>query len=426
MSWLDVMWLARRSLWRRRGRNALTGAGISLGAALLIALGVITNAADTKVIERLGHGGPIALVKVRAAQPQLNQLESDNFQVAAPRNLGDPELTRIRQASHVRSVVPVLASPVLVLPPTGPDFFGTAVGTDLSASILPVTLLVGRLPVPHSLTEVAVSSGYLDRLHLDPGHAGLVLGQELEFAAPKFEPSGSVRVRGRWSRAVIVGVVAQDVGDGDFVVSLEQAQSDREWALTGVGDQDLPLPTSPYTGALVLADSLDDVHGVREEITDIGFATSAPEHLVASVRKYLGIVDVVLGAIGLVALAIALLSIANSLIAALHERRRDIGVLKAIGGRDLDVLRWFLLEAALLGTAGGLAGAVIGVGIAEAVGLAANHYLVSEHLEPVDLIGIPVLIPLLGFVGSALLAAAAAAPPALAAARVAPREAVAE
>ena len=426
MSWRDLAWMAGRGLWRRRGRNTLTGAGVALGSALLIALGIITNAADTRVIERLGHGGPIALVKVRAAQPELNQLQSDGFETAGPRDFGPAELSRIRGAPHVLAALPVLVSPVLALPPTGPGFFGSLVGTDLGSSILPLTVVAGRVPAPHSLTEVAVTVGYLDRLHLSPTQAALVLGQELELASPKFEATGKVAVRGRWSRLQVVGVVAQDVGDGDFLVALEQAQAARSWALTGVADPDTPLPTSEYSGAVVLADSLDDVHAVREEITVIGYATSSPEHLVTAVRKYLGIVDVVLGAIGLVALAIALLSIANVLLAALYERRREIGVLKAIGARDSDILRWFLFEAALLGVGGGLVGAVLGLALAEAVGFAANHYLIAVGLEPVDLIGIPVAIPIGGFIASALLAALAGALPALAAARVAPREAVSE
>jgi ABC-type antimicrobial peptide transport system permease subunit len=165
---------------------------------------------------------------------------------------------------------------------------------------------------------------------------------------------------------------------------------------------------------------------VRAEIAVLGFATSAPEHLVASVQQYLGIVDIVLGSIGSVALTVALLSVANALLAALHERRREIGVVKAIGGRDRDVLRWFLVEALGMGLAGGAAGAVAGVVIAELVGLAVNRYLVAHGLGSLDLIGVPVLIPLLGWLGTGMLAVVAGSLPSLHAARVPAREAVVE
>jgi ABC-type antimicrobial peptide transport system permease subunit len=177
---------------------------------------------------------------------------------------------------------------------------------------------------------------------------------------------------------------------------------------------------------VVVANSLADVHNVRAEISQIGFATSAPEHLVASVEQYLGVVNVVLGSIGSVALGVALLSIANALLAAIHERRRDIGVLKAIGGRDGDVLRWFLVEALAIGLAGGAAGAVAGIVIAELVGVAVNGYLIAHGLGRIDLVGVPVVIPLLGWLGTGVLAVAAGGLPSLRAAHLPAREAVVE
>ena len=96
--------------------------------------------------------------------------------------------------------------------------------------------------------------------------------------------TGLVIARGRGDGAGPARAHAVVIGLSLDTLKEARWQADREWALTGIADQDVPLPTSPYTGALVLADSLDDVHAVREEITVIGFATSAPEHLVASVR----------------------------------------------------------------------------------------------------------------------------------------------
>ncbi|HET9051426.1 MAG TPA: FtsX-like permease family protein, partial [Candidatus Dormibacteraeota bacterium] len=183
-------------------------------------------------------------------------------------------------------------------------------------------------------------------------------------------------------------------------------------------------PTSDYTGLIVVADALDSVHTVRAEITTLGYSTSAPEHLVATVQKYLHVVDIVLGAIGAIALLIAALGIANALLAAVRERRREIGVLKAIGARDGDVLRWFAGEALLVGLAGGVLGTLCGLLTAFTVGEVVNSYLVEQGLEGVDLGGVPGWIVLGGVVGSAVLALVAAAWPALRASRLPAREAV--
>ena len=425
MRFLDTLQLAIRSLRRRRGRATLTGIGVALGSGLLVALGTISSAADSNVVGRLSHGGPIAAIKVAAAKPQPDQLDSDNFKQGDIHLLDDAAVSKIRRSPHVSSVIPVMTSEVLVIPHGQDVFFGTMVGTDVAqAANLPITVTAGRLPSAGSLTEAAVTTSYLDHVHVGLLHASSVLGQEIELAAPRRSVNEQVRFRGRWTRQTIVGVVAQQVSDGEVLVPMGQTELARNWAVGGAGDPDFPLLASPYTGLVAVASSLDAVHDVRAEIAALGYASSSPEHLVASVQRYLHVVDIVLGGIGVVALAIASLDIASSLLAAVHERRREIGVLKAIGARDRDVLRWFMLEAMLIGLVGGTAGSLVGVAIADAVGVVVNRYLTSQDLGGVDLTVVPTPIILAGIGGATLLAMIAGGVPALLAARLPAREAV--
>jgi putative ABC transport system permease protein len=436
----DALVLALRSLLRRPWRTALTVIAVTLGSGLLVALTAIAGTADSRVINELGRGGPASAIRVVAAEPDPAAADSDQLRAGRPRDLDEAAVTAIRRARDVVSVDGVLQSPVLVvpLPPIRglrgggradqrPDpFEDTLVGADLGRPRdLPVTVLAGRLPSPHSLTEVAVTQGYLDRLDVDVARPRLALGSEIEFGTPRAEGAGTVRRRGRWFRARVVGVVAQQVGDGDFVVPIDQTRLARRWALAGASDADgSRAATSAYSGLIVVAGHLDEVHTVRTGITVLGYATSAPEHLVASVLRYLHVVDIVLGGIGTVALVIAVLGIANALLAAVRERQREIGVLKAIGARDRDILRWFELEALLVGVTGGVLGSGLGLATAAVMGAVVNGYLVSQGLDGIDLGSIPWGNAALGVVGSAVLSMAAGAAPALRAARLPARDAV--
>ncbi len=172
-----------------------------------------------------------------------------------------------------------------------------------------------------------------------------------------------------------------------------------------------------------MARGIDKISGVRQAITDVGFATTAPENLIASVQRYLRVVEIVLGAIGLIALVIAALGITNALLASVRERRREIGVLKAIGARDRDVMRVFLLDASVLGFAGGVLGTVTGFATAFGVSQVVNRYLADQGLAGVAL-GVPVSIVAGSILGSTMLALAAGALPARRAARLPARDAM--
>ncbi|HUC04761.1 MAG TPA: FtsX-like permease family protein, partial [Acidimicrobiales bacterium] len=142
-----------------------------------------------------------------------------------------------------------------------------------------------------------------------------------------------------------------------------------------------------------------------------------------SVEKYLHVIEFILTAIGVVALAIAALGIANALLAAVRERRREIGVMKAIGARDRDVMRTFLVEAGFLGMLGGVVGTVVGIVIFVSIGDIANGYLTSQGLRGVP-ITLTLDIPIGAVLGATVVSVLAGTLPARQAARLSAREAV--
>lgn len=435
MSWADSLLLAVRGLRRRPGRAMLTIMAVMLGTTLLVALGSVASTAGSRIVSKLNNGGPGTAIKVAPAQADSDQAYTDDLRPTTPKAITDATVTSLRHAAGIASVIPVMATAVVAVPPpfgavavstTGePGFDNTMVGVDMAqANNLPVTILAGRLPAAGSLTEVAVTETYLD-------HAGTTMsdtvGTMVEIAEPEaFQARGGIQFRGRWIKATIVGVVSQQIGSGALLVPIEQTRLARNWALAGVdGGDAFPLPTSPYSGLIVLASTLNDLHTARQAVTDLGYANSAPEHLVTSVLRYLRVVDIVLGGIGAIALGIAALGVANALLAAARERRRDIGVLKAIGARDRDIARWFLLEALVVGVAGGVLGTATGLLIALWVGVSVNSYLVEQGLQSIQFGDLSWPLLAVAVLGTSLLAVVAGLIPALQAAQLAPREAVA-
>lgn len=443
MSWRDVVVLAGRGVARRPGRALLTVLSVALAAALFSALLTISRTAQVRVLDQLADGGPLAGIEVAPAAPDPSQVDQDEARPGLPRDLDDRALRQIAALPDVRTVIPLVSTRVAVVAPDplrlddgttatteagfgrqrGPRglLFETLVGADVRrADDLPVSVLAGRLPRPGSTTEVAVTTAWLARFGLDRTDAVRMLGVEVEVGAPRVFAES---IRSRWTRMEIVGVVAQQATTGSLLAPIEAVRPARAWTMASLADGRFDLPTSPYSGAFVVARGLDRVAEARNGIADVGYSTSAPENLIASVQRYLRVVEIVLAGIGLIALAIATLGITNALLAAVRERRREIGVLKAIGARDRDVLRLFLVEAGVLGALGGLLGTIFGMGLAALVGVVVNGYLRSQGLEGVRP-ELPLTVAAAGVLGAGLLAVLAGALPARRAARLSAREAV--
>lgn len=98
------------------------------------------------------------------------------------------------------------------------------------------------------------------------------------------------------------------------------------------------------------------------------FSAVTQEQILGVVGRILSLLTLVLAAIAGISLLVGGVGITNIMLVSVRERTREIGLRKAVGARQRDVLVQFLLEAVLLTTLGGLIGIVIGVGVSELAG----------------------------------------------------------
>ncbi|MEM4240330.1 MAG: ABC transporter permease [Candidatus Woesearchaeota archaeon] len=97
------------------------------------------------------------------------------------------------------------------------------------------------------------------------------------------------------------------------------------------------------------------------------FTVQTSQELIDSVNTILGVVQAVFVGIALISLLVGGIGIMNTMYTAVLERKRDIGIMKAVGARNSDVMLIFLLESGLLGMAGGAIGIVIGMALSKSV-----------------------------------------------------------
>jgi len=112
------------------------------------------------------------------------------------------------------------------------------------------------------------------------------------------------------------------------------------------------------------------VQQVRDTFAQVGMpisATTASE-LSAEIGAALSSVNLTLSAIAGISLLVGALGVMNTMYMSVLERTREIGIMKAIGAKDRDVLGLFLIESSLLGFIGGALGILLGVGISGLAG----------------------------------------------------------
>jgi putative ABC transport system permease protein len=147
------------------------------------------------------------------------------------------------------------------------------------------------------------------------------------------------------------------------------------------------------------------------------FEVSTPEAMLATVNQILSGVQMFIVLIASIAIIIGAIGIVNTMMTSVAERRKEIGIMKAIGARNSNIFLQFLIEAGMLGLVGGLAGVIIGsiIGYAGTLGI---NYFIGTSAKPT--INFVLIIATLA--GSFIIGAAAGIVPAMNAARQNPVE----
>ena len=142
-----------------------------------------------------------------------------------------------------------------------------------------------------------------------------------------------------------------------------------------------------YSSISVRVKNPDQVQSVEDAIKKMGFTTFSILDASRGLQQVFQSAVCVSGIFGSLALIVASIGIVNTLVMAILERRREIGIMKAIGASDGDVKKLFFAEAGAMGILGGVVGVALGWAIGQVINFGTNVYLKTPVLSARTFLG---------------------------------------
>ncbi len=144
-----------------------------------------------------------------------------------------------------------------------------------------------------------------------------------------------------------------------------------------------------YSSVSVRVKNPAQVQLVEDAVKKMGFGTFSILDASRGLQQVFRVLYAFLGIFGSLALIVSSIGIVNTLVMAILERRREIGIMKAIGASDGDVQKLFFAEAGAMGILGGIVGVVLGWAIGQLINFGTNIYLKSQSFPPEHFWAVP-------------------------------------
>jgi len=314
--------LVFKSLTRRKGRFLFTLLGIIIGMASFVTFMALGGSLKSQIERESAALGANLVVtpKGSCAYEQVSILTGEQL----PTNITKDEVAAIRSIDGMMAI-PYLAERSAI-------------------DNRPVSVM-GILPgETREFKNWRLADGeYFPHENAEGAVLGSVLAEQFGLL-----PGSEVRVRG--SQIKVLGVLDETGGKDDLTVFLSLPVAQKLY-----DQKDL------VSYVAVRVDLLDEVELYANKIKDkVSLGVVSDKQMRNSVLSIVGTVNITLQIIAAVAILAAAFGIVNTMMTATYERRREIGILQAMGATRTGIFKLFIFESGIYGLIGGVGGAVLG------------------------------------------------------------------
>ena len=390
MSVSDMIKMALRNLWKRKLRTFLTILGVIIGTAsivVMVSIGIGMNESFQRQVEQWGSLQVINVYAVGNNSYYYDDSESTNS------SKNDKKATEItvntieefKKIPHVEAATPVMNEYLYFIA-------GKYVADASVQGVDPASMeAMGYKAEQGRVLQEGDSKTLVFGADVVSDFYNPKLSWEMRYRSPSPEIdilNDKVMITTDWNygtryadkaikpiKVDVVGTVSSGDSDGYNVFmpikeleKIKIAQSEYEAKKYNNRNAE-KIKKGVYQNAMVKVDNMDNVKEVQEVIKNMGFRASSLTDELETMKETTKMLRMMLGAIGAISLIVAAIGITNTMVMAIYERTREIGVMKVIGASLSDIKKLFLTEAAFIGFAGGLAGILVSLGASKIVNI---------------------------------------------------------
>jgi putative ABC transport system permease protein len=404
-----ILQLSWNILIHSRLRSWLTIIGIVIGIAAVVSIISVSQGARQQLEERFGRlGADIITISPGYSRamgfrgPEEGQRTNGNGGGADQKDLTDKDVLALKSIPNVKLVMGEVrgTAEIKYLGETG-DVSVTGVDTDVWKDITTDELESGRYLTKGDMYSAVI--GYR-RAH--------------SYFDNEVQINRQITIEGRIFK--VAGIFREGENDNAVIIPLEAARDlledidEDEFSSITVKVYDVEEIVNKTIPAI--EKKLMQSRGILKE-EDRDFSVSSLLAMQSTITETLNTMSIFLGAIAAISLVVGAVGISNTMFTAVLEKTKEIGVMKAIGAKNRDIMLIFLLNSGMIGFVGGLGGVIAGSIASGYIGLLVSGNQIGRMLGATALT--PQLL-IFAFLFSIIIGMIAGAIPAYRASRLKP------
>lgn len=437
MKFSDNLSFAIRDLNRRKKRTLLTSIGIIVGTILILLMVSLGIMLKGFLIQTIDSGSSSKVVTVEPFKADSNLKDIKNYTTWLKTNfnkIDDSTLSNISKISGVSQIQAYISGDLARIELNGNTYNATfpIVGYDLNYSIFLnsqiesaktsskdlnfKSIIAGTTLTKANENDVLVGESLLKNLGIT--NPNDIVGKQITFVVNNINGTPITPV---YKTFTVAGVINKDLSDGNKIVM----NSENAASLVGVLQYTNNfMSTYGYNEVKIETNSIGDVSSVQSALNNLNYKTSSNESTTKDIDKNFNNITLMLSILGIIVLIVAAIGIINTMIMAVHERTKSIGVMKSLGASSSDILSMFLFQSAIIGFIGSIIGSLISFGLFKLISYFVEQTLLKQGFSLSLLCNIPWWLIVATIAFSVVISLLAGIYPAIRASKLDPIEAL--